>query len=115
MQVIVLGCPNPAIARERGGCHNRNRGAYCALAKDSVISRGVLFLFRSFSHSFPRCKHPMIQPLLQHPFYRFLTDDSGDMVERGLILVAIVVAAVGLWYALGAKLAAKLGEVVGSF
>ena len=57
----------------------------------------------------------MIQPVLQHPFYRFLTGDSGDMVERGLILVAIVVAAVGLWYALGAKLAAKLGEVVGSF
>ncbi len=57
----------------------------------------------------------MIQPVLQHPFYSFLTDDSGDMVERGLILVAIVVAAVGLWYALGAKLAAKLGEVVGSF
>jgi Flp pilus assembly pilin Flp len=57
----------------------------------------------------------MIQSVSQHPFLRFLTDDSGDMVERGLILVAIVVAAVGLWYALGAKLAAKLGEVVGSF
>lgn len=55
----------------------------------------------------------MFQPVLQH--IRFLTDDSGDMVERGLILVAIVVAAVGLWYALGAKPAAKLGEVVGAF
>ena len=48
-------------------------------------------------------------------FIRFLTDERGDMVERGLILVAIVVAAVGLWYSLGAKLATKLGEVVGSF
>jgi len=57
----------------------------------------------------------MIQSVSQHPFLRFLADDRGDMVERGLILVAIVVAAVGLWYALGAKLAAKLGEVVGSF
>ena len=57
----------------------------------------------------------MIQSVSQHPLTRYLTDDSGDMVERGLILVAIVVAAVGLWYALGAKLAAKLGEVVGSF
>ena len=57
----------------------------------------------------------MIQPVLQHPFYHFLTDENADMVERGLLLVAIVVAAVGLWYALGAKLAAKLGEVVGSF
>ena len=38
----------------------------------------------------------MIQSVLQHPFLRFLTDDSGDMVERGLVLVAIVVAAVGL-------------------
>jgi len=49
------------------------------------------------------------------PFIRFLTDQRGDMVERGLILVAIVVAAVGLWYSLGAQLAAKLAEVVGSF
>jgi len=45
----------------------------------------------------------------------YLLGTEGDMVERGLIMVAIVVAAVGLWYALGAKLAAKLGEVVGSF
>jgi len=45
----------------------------------------------------------------------YLTGTEGDMVERGLILVAIVVAAVALWFALGAKLAEKLGEVVGSF
>jgi len=48
-------------------------------------------------------------------FIDFLTDQHGDMVERGLILVAIVVAAVGLWYSLGSQLAAKLGTVVGSF
>lgn len=46
---------------------------------------------------------------------RYLLGTEGDMVERGLLMVAIIVAAVGLWYALGAKLAAKLGEVVGSF
>ncbi len=45
----------------------------------------------------------------------YLTGTEADMVERGLIMVAIVVAAVALWYALGNKLAAKLGEVVGSF
>ena len=48
-------------------------------------------------------------------FQQFLLNEDGDMVERGLILVAIVVAAVGLWYSLGAQLAAKLSEVVGSF
>lgn len=45
----------------------------------------------------------------------YLTGTEGDMVERGLILVAIVVAAISMWYALGGKLAGKLGEVVGSF
>ena len=45
----------------------------------------------------------------------YLTGTDGDMVERGLLLVAIVVAAVALWFALGGKLAEKLGEVVGSF
>jgi len=48
-------------------------------------------------------------------FVAFLADEQGDMVERGVILVAIVVAAVGLWYALGAKLAQNLSQVVGSF
>jgi Flp pilus assembly pilin Flp len=48
-------------------------------------------------------------------FTQFLFNEEGDMVERGLILVAIVVAAVGLWYSLGSQLAAKLAEVVGSF
>ncbi|MCO6450154.1 MAG: hypothetical protein J5I90_05125 [Caldilineales bacterium] len=46
---------------------------------------------------------------------QYLLDESGDMVERGLILVAIVVAAVGIWYALGDKLAANLSTVAGSF
>ena len=45
----------------------------------------------------------------------YLTGTEGDMVERGLIMVAIVVAAISLWYSLGNKLAEKLGEVVGSF
>lgn len=48
-------------------------------------------------------------------FKGFLLNEDGDMVERGLILVAIVVAAVGLWYALGEKLATNLTQVVGSF
>ncbi len=42
----------------------------------------------------------------------FLLDDTGDMVERGLILAAIVVAAISLWNVLGSKLAAKLSAVV---
>jgi len=46
---------------------------------------------------------------------RYLLGTEGDMVERGLIMVAIVVAAVGLWFSLGNKLAAKLGEVANSF
>ena len=45
----------------------------------------------------------------------YLTGTEADMVERGLIMVAIVVAAVALWYSLGNKLADKLGEVVNSF
>ena len=50
-----------------------------------------------------------------HPLRQFLSDERADMVERGLILVAIIVAAVGLWYALGEKLATNLSQVVGSF
>jgi Flp pilus assembly pilin Flp len=42
---------------------------------------------------------------------RFLLDDRGDMVERGLIMAAIVVAAVFLWVSIGQKLAAKLNIV----
>ncbi len=52
---------------------------------------------------------------MSHQMQAYLLGTEGDMVERGLIMVAIVVAAVALWYALGAKLAAKLGEVVSSF
>jgi len=44
-------------------------------------------------------------------FRAFLLDESGDMVERGLILAAIVVAAISLWNNLGSKLAAKLSTV----
>ncbi len=45
----------------------------------------------------------------------FLLDQSGDMVERGLIMAAIVVAAIALWVAIGQKLAGKLGVVESSF
>ena len=41
----------------------------------------------------------------------FLLDNSGDMVERGLIMAAIVVAAIALWIGIGQKLAVKLGIV----
>ncbi len=41
----------------------------------------------------------------------YLLDDSGDMVERGLIMAAIVVAAVAIWMAIGERLATKLGIV----
>ena len=41
----------------------------------------------------------------------FLFDNRADMVERGLIMAAIVVAAVFLWVSIGKKLAAKLGVV----
>ena len=41
------------------------------------------------------------------PFQEFLFGDSGDMVERGLILAAIVVAAVTIWNTLGSKLASR--------
>jgi Flp pilus assembly pilin Flp len=41
----------------------------------------------------------------------FLLDDSGDMVERGLIMAAIVVAAVAIWITIGDRLATKLGIV----
>lgn len=45
-------------------------------------------------------------------FLQFLREDEGDMVERGLILAAIVVAAVTIWNTLGSKLATKLNTVV---
>lgn len=45
-------------------------------------------------------------------FQDFLLDEAADMVERGLILAAIVVAAVTLWNTLGSKLATKLSTVV---
>jgi Flp pilus assembly pilin Flp len=41
----------------------------------------------------------------------FLFGTRGDMVERGLIMAAIVVAAVALWITIGQKLAAKLSVV----
>ena len=41
----------------------------------------------------------------------FLLDNRGDMVERGLIMAAIVVAAIFLWVSIGQKLAVKLGIV----
>ena len=47
-------------------------------------------------------------------FYDFLTGTEGDMVERGLILAAIVVVAVALWFSIGNKLAARLRTVNGS-
>lgn len=46
---------------------------------------------------------------------QWLLGTEADMVERGLILAAIVVAAVALWVVLGQRLAGKLGEVVNSF
>ena len=47
-------------------------------------------------------------------FLDFLTETDGDMVERGLILAAIVVVAVALWFSIGTKLAARLKTVNGS-
>ena len=46
--------------------------------------------------------------------WAFLVDDSGDMVERGLILAAIVVVAIALWNTMGERLAAQLNRVVGA-
>lgn len=48
------------------------------------------------------------------PFIRFVTDQHGDMIERGLILFAIVVSAIDLWYALGAQVASKLIDIGGA-
>ncbi len=41
----------------------------------------------------------------------FIFGKRGDMVERGLIMAAIVVAAVAIWFTIGQKLAVKLGVV----
>lgn len=41
----------------------------------------------------------------------FLKNNRGDMVERGIIMAAIIVAAVFLWNQLGQKLADKLSTV----
>ena len=38
----------------------------------------------------------------------FIDSEDGDMVERGLILAAIVVVAVALWFAIGNRLAGRL-------
>lgn len=48
-------------------------------------------------------------------FYDFLTGTEGDMVERGLILAAIVVVAVTLWFTIGNKLAERLQSVNSAF
>lgn len=45
----------------------------------------------------------------------FVLGREGDMVERGLILVAIIVACIALWFTLGNKLAKNLQTVVSSF
>ena len=44
----------------------------------------------------------------------FFFGTEGDIVERGLILAAIVVAAVALWFRLGTKMAGKLQLVEGT-
>lgn len=41
----------------------------------------------------------------------FLLGEEGDMVERGLILAAIVVVAIAVWFSIGNKLAARLQAV----
>ena len=41
----------------------------------------------------------------------FLFGTRGDMVECGVIMAAIVVAAIFLWVSIGQKLAVKLGIV----
>ena len=43
---------------------------------------------------------------------QWLLGTEGDMLERGLILAAIVVAAVALWVTLGQRLAEKLTTLV---
>lgn len=43
----------------------------------------------------------------------YLFGTEGDMVERGLIMVAIVVAALALWFSIGQKLAKNLGIING--
>lgn len=45
-------------------------------------------------------------------FRDFLFETQADMVERGLILAAIVVVAITLWNTLGGRLASKLSSVV---
>jgi uncharacterized membrane protein len=52
-----------------------------------------------------------ITQALEEHMKEFLLDNRGDMVERGLIMAAIVVAAVFLWVSIGQKLAVKLGIV----
>ncbi len=44
-------------------------------------------------------------------FWDFLLEESGDMVERGLIMAAIVVVAVALWFGIGNQLAERLTTV----
>jgi Flp pilus assembly pilin Flp len=44
---------------------------------------------------------------------QFLLDRQGDMVERGLIIAAIVAVAIAVWMSIGNKLADKLRGVEG--
>jgi hypothetical protein len=59
----------------------------------------------------PFCFSGSVHHLKEAQMREFLLDDRGDMVERGLIMAAIVVAAVFLWVSIGQKLAAKLNVV----
>ncbi len=71
----------------RGACEARRQGSQWA----------PLFYFRHFYE--------------EGHMKEFLLDERADMVERGLIMAAIVVAAVALWIGIGQKLAVKLGVV----
>ena len=44
----------------------------------------------------------------------FIFGREGDMVERGMIIAAIVVVCVALWFTIGSKLAARLSQAAGA-
>ena len=45
----------------------------------------------------------------------FLADDRGDMAEKGVVLAVIILAALAMWQALGAKISGWVSRVAGAY
>jgi len=45
----------------------------------------------------------------------FITDDRGDMAEKGVVLAVIILACLAMWQALGTKISSWVSRVAGAY